>query len=237
MVSKKSGAVFEKGLIESYIAEYHKDPVTSEDLSTEDLIALQSPRTVKPRPPTFTSVPSLLSAFQNEWDSLMLESYELKQTMNQLKQELSQALYNQDSAIRVVTRLTKERDEARDALNKMSVGQIKTAPSSTAAASTNGDVGDEMQVDTPTPILPEAMVAKIDDYHARTKDTRKKRPIPEGWTPVDSIPAFTVQKKEASLVPAGSKAMALNTNKSGGGKVSIIGGCDGESTISTHIDD
>lgn len=36
-------------------------------------------KTVKPRPVTATSIPSMLQLFQNEWDALMLETYTLKQ--------------------------------------------------------------------------------------------------------------------------------------------------------------
>jgi hypothetical protein len=42
VASSKSGSVFEKRLIEAYIAEHGKDPVTGEDLSTADLIELKS---------------------------------------------------------------------------------------------------------------------------------------------------------------------------------------------------
>ena len=42
VASSKSGTVFEKRLIEAYIAEYGKDPVTGEELTTDDLIELKS---------------------------------------------------------------------------------------------------------------------------------------------------------------------------------------------------
>lgn len=61
-----------------------------------------------------TSIPSMLSAFQNEWDSVVLESYNLKEQFNNVRQELSQSLYQHDAACRVIARLIKERDEARE---------------------------------------------------------------------------------------------------------------------------
>lgn len=73
-----------------------------------------APETVKPRPPKLASVPSLLSALQNEWDSVMLESFTLKQQYQQVRQELSHALYQNDAATRVIARLKKERDAARE---------------------------------------------------------------------------------------------------------------------------
>ena len=41
-------------------------------------------KTVKPRAPTATSIPSLLSLFQNEWDAVVLETYSLKQQLEQV---------------------------------------------------------------------------------------------------------------------------------------------------------
>ena len=148
-----SGNVYEKRLIEAYISENHKDPVNGEELEVTDLLDLKSTRIVTPRPPTLTSIPSLLSTFQNEWDALALESFTLRQQLNQTRQELATALYQHDAAVRVITRITKERDEARDALSKVTIG---------AGAVGNGDA---MQVDSQG--LPEDLVAKVDSTHEK----------------------------------------------------------------------
>lgn len=153
LFSRYLGNVFEKRLIEAYIAEHGKDPVTGEDLSSDDLVELKTQRVVRPRPPTLTSIPSLLGVFQEEWDALALETYTLRQTLAQTRQELSTALYQHDAAVRVIARLTKERDEARDALSKVSVGAVR-GPS--------GD--DAMQVDSAG--LPEAILARIESTQA-----------------------------------------------------------------------
>jgi hypothetical protein len=149
VASRKSGNVFERRLIEAHIAEHHTDPVNGEDLTLEDLIELKSPRIVTPRPPNLTSIPSLLSAFQSEWDSLLLESFTLKQQLSQTRQELSTALYQNDAATRVVARLTRERDDAREALSNVTV--------SGGGAVGNGDA---MQVDGQA--LPQELVDKVD---------------------------------------------------------------------------
>lgn len=113
---------------------------------------LRTPRIVRPRPPTLTSIPSLLGVFQEEWDALALETYTLRQTLAQTRQELSTALYQHDAAVRVIARLARERDEARDALAKVSVG---------ASSMTGG--GDAMQIDSNG--LPEAVIARIETTH------------------------------------------------------------------------
>lgn len=87
-----------------------------------DLINLKSEKIVTPRPPTLTSIPSLLSTFQNEWDALALETFTLRQQLQSTRQELATALYQHDAAVRVIARLTRERDESRDALSKVTIG-------------------------------------------------------------------------------------------------------------------
>jgi pre-mRNA-processing factor 19 len=59
-------------------------------------------------------VPALLHTLQNEWDALVLETFQLKQSYLATRQELSYALYAQDAATRVVARLIKERDASRE---------------------------------------------------------------------------------------------------------------------------
>lgn len=132
----RAGNVFEKRLIEAYLSENGKDPVTNDELTIDDLVELKSPRIVRPRPPTLTSIPSLLSVFQNEWDALALETYTLRQHLTQTRQELSRALYEHDAAVRVIARLSRERDEAREALSNITVNRDAT---------TNGDA---MHVDS-----------------------------------------------------------------------------------------
>lgn len=50
VASSKSGTVFEKRLIEAYIAEHGKDPITGEELSSADLIELKCASLFPPPP-------------------------------------------------------------------------------------------------------------------------------------------------------------------------------------------
>jgi pre-mRNA-processing factor 19 len=115
VVSKKSGHLFEKRLLLKYLEEHeNKCPMTGEHLTPDDLLDVTSKATgVTPRPVTATSIPGLLQMLSNEWDSLMLETFTLKQQFNTSKQELSHSLYQHDAACRVISRLMKERDEAK----------------------------------------------------------------------------------------------------------------------------
>lgn len=148
----------------------------------DDLIDLKQSRIVKARPPTLTSIPALLSTFQNEWDAIILEAYQLKQQLAETRQELSTALYFNDSAQRVIARLQKERDEARDALARVSGLESKKSGS--------GNNGDAMQVDGGA--LPEAVVEKIKSTQASLMATRRKRPVPEDWATGDDIQGLEV---------------------------------------------
>lgn len=208
VASSKSGNLYEKRLIEAYIAENHKDPVNGEDLEVSDLIDLKSARIVTPRPATLTSIPSLLSTFQNEWDALALESYTIRQQLNQTRQELATALYNHDAAIRVIARLTKERDEARDALSKVT---INTGSSASA---------DAMQVDSQG--LPEELVAKVETTREQLSQTRKKRPVPADWATSDIVEKFTPSTTSEAQYP-GASSVALDAT----GELALLGGSDG----------
>ncbi|KAG9237732.1 WD40-repeat-containing domain protein [Amylocarpus encephaloides] len=208
VASSKSGNVYEKRLIEAFIAENHKDPVNGEELEVTDLIDLKSTRIVTPRPPTLTSIPSLLSTFQNEWDALALESFALRQQLNQTRQELATALYQHDAAVRVIARITKERDEARDALSKVTIG---------AGAIGNGDA---MQVDSQG--LPEDLVAKVDSTNEKLSKSRRKRPVPKDWVGSETIEKFGVASTSEPLY---SGATFLVVDKTG--ELAIVGGSEG----------
>jgi pre-mRNA-processing factor 19 len=131
VVSSKSGHVYERRLILKYITDNGTDPITGEKLEESDLVSVKAstfskiliasstessaaPNAAPPRPPSYTSIPALLHALQNEWDALVLETFALKQQYNSTRQELSYSLYAQDAATRVVARLIRERDAARE---------------------------------------------------------------------------------------------------------------------------
>lgn len=189
------GNVYEKRLIEAYISENGTEPTTGAALTVEDLLDIQGSQTVRPRPPELTSIPALLGAFQQEWDALALEVFTLQQNLAQTRQELSTALYQQDAAVRVIARLTAERDAARDALRNINV-----------AAPTNGDA---MHVDSAP--LPDSIIAKIDNAQAGLMKGRRKRPVPEEWATADNISLY---KPTSSIKTNCAGGAVLDVNKS-----------------------
>ncbi|KAI8364772.1 WD40-repeat-containing domain protein [Radiomyces spectabilis] len=220
VVSLKSGNVFEKRLIHKYIADHGKDPITNEEMTTEDLIEVKtSPATVKPRPPKLSSVPSLLSTLQNEWDSVMLESFTLKQEYQQVRQELSHALYQNDAAARVIARLKKERDTARDALANVQAHLGTAAPAAAAPAETE----QTMEVDAGG--LPEEVLAKITETGEALSQGRRKRKPPAEHTSADTVKTFvqtsTIPSMHSSRTPG---ITAVDVDKTG--KLILTGGND-----------
>ncbi|KAI0392603.1 WD40-repeat-containing domain protein [Xylariaceae sp. FL0594] len=210
VVSKLSGNVFEKRLIEKYIEENGKDPVSGEDMTPADLLPIKTARVVRPRPPALTSIPALLSTFQNEWDALALETYNLREQLMRTREELATALYQHDAAVRVIARLTRERDEARDALSRVTV----------SAGESSG--GDAMAVDNEG--LSEELASQVDETQARLSKSRKKRPIPEGWTTPDEVTTFGIQT-------ANSLPVTRPTTLACEGGYAAIGGLEGEVAI------
>lgn len=158
------------GTLANLSDENGTDPISGEALSKDDLIEVKAseyniidmcdaftnnpePSTLPPRAANQTSIPALLSALQSEYDSIMLESLEIKKAFQSARAELANALYREDAATRVIARLMQERDEARQALSSIQTS-IGIAPGAQAAE----DV--EMESE-PQSVLPKDVEEKI----------------------------------------------------------------------------
>ncbi|KAJ4909518.1 Pre-mRNA-processing factor 19-like protein 1 [Raphanus sativus] len=173
VVSKKTGLLYEKRLIETHIS------------------------IVKPKPLHTASIPGLLGAFQTEWDGLMLTNFSLEQQLHTARQELSHALYQHDAACRVIARLKKERDEARQLLSEAE-SQLPAAPEVAPANATlsNGKRaadGGEQGPDAKKMSLgiSAEVITELTDCNAALSQQRKKRQIPPTLASIDDLEKFT----------------------------------------------
>ena len=108
VVSKLTGCLFEKRLIEKYLAEHGRCPKTGEPMRPDDLVRVSSgapTQGVATVAGAMGSIPALLQALHHEWDSVMLEQFSLRQRLSQAQHELAQALFQYDAAERVTARL------------------------------------------------------------------------------------------------------------------------------------
>ena len=120
VVCIKTGHVYERSAIVHQINQTGRCPLTNCQLTLSDILPLQVDSAAKPRPLSSASVPGLLQALQEEWNSNVLEIHEVKKQSELLKQELSHALYQYEAACRVIARLVKEKDQLVSALQELS---------------------------------------------------------------------------------------------------------------------
>lgn len=206
VVSAKSGKVYERRLIVKYISENGTDPITGDKLEESDLIAIKaSPDTAAPRPPTHTSIPALLHLLQNEWDALVLGTHALEQKYNATRQELSYALYSQDAASRVVARLIRERDAAREALANVQATLGVAQPANEDVEMAENAAGEDT--------LPTNIISQIDETHQALSAARKKRKPPTDYATAVEVKTYVSTHTIPSLhsaSPSGITSLAVS---------------------------
>eukprot|EP00899_Mesostigma_viride_P001266 jgi/Mesvir1/1113/Mv17620-RA.2 len=197
VVSKLSGHLFDKRLIEKYIADHGKCPITGNPMSTDDLLAVTADTVPAPRPIAATSIPGMLALFQNEWDALMLETHTLKKQNNTLRQELSHALYQHDAACRVIARLMKENQGLK---SELAVAEARPAPqvaNGPAAAAANGGkraAGAAEEGPDSKRLkggIPAEVTAKLNECSMGLSKGRKKRQISPSLAKAEDIQGYT----------------------------------------------
>jgi len=170
------------------------------------------PNTLPPRPANQTSIPALLTALQAEYDAIMLESLEIKKSHTSSRQELANALYREDAATRVIARLMKERDEAREALTTLQQ-TMGFAPQQAEAPA------EDVEMSHLTPEVEQV----INDTNQSLSSVRKKRKPAAGYATPDAVKAFTQTAHIPSLhatKPPGISALDLS------GRTALTGGPD-----------
>uniref|UniRef100_A0A8B9KQ73 Pre-mRNA-processing factor 19 n=1 Tax=Astyanax mexicanus TaxID=7994 RepID=A0A8B9KQ73_ASTMX len=193
-VSPVSNQVFERRLIEKYIAENGADPINGQPLSEEQLIDIKVSHPIRPKPPSATSIPAILKSLQDEWDAVMLHSFTLRQQLQTTRQELSHALYQHDAACRVIARLTKEVTAAREG-----EGYIPSKCSLLTTAS-SVVVGEPMEVSEQVGMTPE-IIQKLQDKATVLTTERKKRgkTVPEELVRAEDLSKYRQVASHAGL--------------------------------------
>ncbi|PVU99452.1 hypothetical protein BB559_000683 [Furculomyces boomerangus] len=226
VVSKKTGKVYEKDILLKYVEINGKEPNLDEDFHENDLIEINLDSSIiPPRPPTLTSIPSLISVFQNEWDAVVLETFTLKQHYQQVRQELSQALYQNDAACRVIARLVKERDDARAALENFKANIGSYAQNASVQDTNSMDVDKQSNEASA-----EKALEVITETFKSLSGGRKKRKQPVGLSTVPAIKSFK-QNNVIESMHSSTQPGILTVSVDGTGDLVLTGGVDGNAEI------
>ncbi|KAI2801865.1 hypothetical protein RDWZM_000676 [Blomia tropicalis] len=190
VVSPHSGSIFEKRLILKFLEENGVDPISGKEMSADELIEIKTASIIKPKPPSATSIPSLLKSFQDEWDAVVLHSFNLRQQLQTTRQELSFALYHHDAACRVIARLTKELTAAREALATLKPKAPTTAITNSEETNNDNDG-----------VLSESVIENISSKASVLTAERKKRfrSIPEDLIKPEKIKEFKTTSSQTCL--------------------------------------
>lgn len=119
IVVTPSGHICLKRLILTKLSENEGiDPFSysARPLSECDLVTLQTSNkraSTPTSPPSASSFSGTLQQLAKEYDSIVLELFDTRKALQETRRELSQALYQNDAAIRVLARVSMERDAAR----------------------------------------------------------------------------------------------------------------------------
>lgn len=127
VISIKTGHAYEKALILKHLEATAQCPITGQEMSQDDLIEVNTDNLVV-QPRKFKSeqggaenfdldTSNILKKIQNEWDTLLLENFQIKKALKETKEEIAHNLYQHEAASLVICRLIKERDEALNQLN------------------------------------------------------------------------------------------------------------------------
>lgn len=124
VLSLSSNCIFERTLIEQYIEEHGRDPISNKEITKDELVEIAK----NPKHHAYInslnsstlssnySIPNLLSSLRNEWDAIMIENFQLRKQLDGLSKQLSHALYEKDAARLVAANAMKEKDELSAAL-------------------------------------------------------------------------------------------------------------------------
>jgi pre-mRNA-processing factor 19 len=234
VLSPKSGAIFERRLVEKYILENGCDPISGKDMNADELIEIKTPPVLKPRPPSATSIPAILKMMQDEWDALMLHAFTQRQQLQTARQELSHALYQHDAACRVIARLNKEVTAAREALATLKPqAGITSMPSSIQQPAAAPEPSNIITQPVDQAGMNAEVIQKLQDKATILTQERKKkgRTVPEELVSAEKIRSFLTIGSHPGLHSASVPGiLSLDISSSDHSKI-LTGGNDKNATI------
>lgn len=236
-VALPTGQIVSKALILTKLVESNTNPFDSKlTLSESDLLPLQTqPEVLPPKPAQANSIPSILSMLSKEYDALVLELFDTRKALEETRRELSQALYQNDAAVRVIARVVMERDLARRDLAQVSaaVGASGGVTSSTATSANKRKRDDgegDMEVDSsnvnvvpeeetnnasksdiPSDIV-EIMKKKWEELQPQRKSLSKQS---ENYLTSDQLSSMTLSKKAYHKTSAKGICALTSQHRSG----------------------
>ncbi len=120
-------------------------------------------------PTTSNSIPSILNQLSSEYTSLILELYDTRKALQETRQELSVALYQNDAAIRVIARVVLERDLVKKQLADLVSGTTTTSSSKRKRGEDDQDNAEETNVGSKND-LKKVNVVMEEDHDVQMQD-------------------------------------------------------------------
>lgn len=119
VVSKTTGHIYEKRIIEKYLSNFGKCPISSNPMTLDDLIKVNTQMFSRPKTINENSIPGLFSNLENQMENILAETFELKNKVDSGREELTHSLYQYDASLRVISKLIKERDSIIEEINNL----------------------------------------------------------------------------------------------------------------------
>lgn len=179
-----------------------------------------------------------MNNLQTEWDAMVLETYELRKHLENVRKQLAHTLYQHDAACRVISRLIQERDEARQALamtheklkdykDKFNLGTLQPETLQKASKDVqleeqdNCGIYDELQ-------------EKLANLSATLFKMRKEKKKPENYYQPTDFKSFTDKTllEDSSLSEPGLTAVDIHPTQQ---NIILAGGNAGTATIFDRI--
>lgn len=176
---------------------------------------------------------SMISNVQKEYDNILLELFDTRQQLQETRNELSQSLYQNDASVRVIGRVSQERDTAKQQLQQYKIAEEQQQKRLPEPSQANGSLaegpskkkqrveeGDEqllpLKNDIPEVDLQD-MLQTWEKLHkqrkASKKDSKKVSSADEAKTAITSSSA--IDNKTVSLHKASCKGvLSLSHNNS-----------------------